>query len=55
MEKQQAHKSVQSLEEEEDFLGVICTFLTSSQLYIGLFKFLTWNHLVHIHFKFILG
>ena len=40
MEKQQVYKSMESLEDEEDFLGVICTFLTSSQLYIGLFKFL---------------
>ena len=36
----QVYKSVESLEEEEDFFGVTCTFLTSSQLYLGLLTFL---------------
>lgn len=42
----QVYICVESLQEDEDFLGIICTFLTSSQLYLGLFKFLERNLLV---------
>ena len=35
-----------SLEEEEDFLGMISTILISFQQYLGLFKFLGRNHLI---------
>ena len=42
----QVYICVESLQEEEDFLGNTCTFLTSSQLYLGLFKFLERNLLV---------
>ena len=47
-----------SLEEEEDFLGMISTFLISSQQYLGLFKFLGRNHLIikeNWHISVILG
>lgn len=42
----QVYIRVELLQEEEDILGIICTFLTSSQLYLGLFKFLERNLLV---------